>query len=117
MPRHFIGGGYPNPDPYYISPEEEAEMESKPLPASSGDAVERVAKAILHESRKPSVGISNPHALAQAALTASGHEGLVEALREMTLLFKSALLCTTPEIAEDGMVYVRKAEAILSRAS
>jgi hypothetical protein len=26
--RHFLPGGYPNPDPYYISPEEEAAMET-----------------------------------------------------------------------------------------
>jgi len=27
MPQHFLPGGYPNPDPYYISPEEERAME------------------------------------------------------------------------------------------
>ena len=27
MPNHFLPGGYPNPDPYYISPEEEAALE------------------------------------------------------------------------------------------
>lgn len=27
MPKHFLPGGYPNPDPYYISPEEEAALE------------------------------------------------------------------------------------------
>lgn len=28
MPQHFLPGGYPNPDPYYISPEEERELEA-----------------------------------------------------------------------------------------
>ena len=60
------------------------------------------------------------HSLDDAAFivkAANHHEGLVEALREMTLLFKSALLCTTPEIAKDGMAYVRKADALLSKAT
>ncbi len=28
MPQHFLPGGYPNPDPYYISPEEERALEA-----------------------------------------------------------------------------------------
>ena len=37
----------------------------------------------------------------------------IDALREMKLLFQSALLCASPEIARDGMVFVRKADALI----
>jgi hypothetical protein len=34
-------------------------------------------------------------------------------LREMTMLFQSALLTTNPEIAKEGMVFVRAARKLL----
>lgn len=42
---------------------------------------------------------------------------LVAALREMKLLFQSALLCTTPEIAKEGMEFVHKADALIAKAT
>lgn len=38
-----------------------------------------------------------------------------EALDEIKTLFQFALLCTTPEIAKDGMEYVRRADAALAK--
>jgi hypothetical protein len=40
---------------------------------------------------------------------------LLATVKELKLLFQSALLCTTAEIAKDGMVYVRKAEALIAK--
>lgn len=44
---------------------------------SMSEVVERLAKAIVKESRKPSVGLSNPQALIRAALTELTAMGLV----------------------------------------
>lgn len=43
-PRHFLPGGYPNPDPYYISPEEEAAMYDGP--PDWDEAEEPIADAV-----------------------------------------------------------------------
>jgi hypothetical protein len=40
---------------------------------------------------------------------------LAERLREMKELFRFALLSTTPEIAKEGMAFVRAAEATLAK--
>lgn len=42
---------------------------------------------------------------------------LVESLGEMKELFRFALLSTSPAIAKDGMEFIRKAEAIISKAT
>lgn len=41
---------------------------------------------------------------------------LLESLKEIKELFRFALLSTTPEIAKDGMVFIRKAEAVIAKA-
>jgi len=43
-------------------------------------------------------------------------DALCKALTEMSLLFSFALLSTTPELARDGMEYVKKAEALVKKA-
>jgi hypothetical protein len=41
---------------------------------------------------------------------------LAEKLEQMTALFQSALLNTTPEIAKEGMEFVREARALIKDA-
>lgn len=50
-----------------------------------------------------------------AGVSAATAEELANALREMKELFRFALLCTTPELAREGMAYIRNAEALLAR--
>jgi hypothetical protein len=52
---------------------------------------------------------------ANARLIAAAPE-MLAALREMKELFRFSLLCTTPEIARDGMAFIRKAEAAIAKA-
>ena len=54
--------------------------------------------------------------LLKIALAAAVAPELLVTVRELKLLLQSALLCTTPEIAREGMTYVRKADAIIARA-
>lgn len=53
---------------------------------------------------------------ANARLIAAAPE-LFQALSEIKLLFQSALLCTNVELAKEGMEYVKRADAILAKAS
>ena len=49
-------------------------------------------------------------------LTPETARALMAELRNMTLLFRMSLVGTTPEIAKDGMEFVRKATAVLADA-
>lgn len=42
---------------------------------------------------------------------------LLKAVRELKELFRFALMSTTPEIARDGMVFIKKAEAAIAKAT
>lgn len=52
---------------------------------------------------------------ANARLISSAPD-LYEALKEIKEVLRFALLCTTPDIAKDGMEFIRRAEAALSKA-
>lgn len=54
-------------------------------------------------------------ARAALAVAEKDESELVAALREMKELFRFALTCTSPEIAREGMAFVRKAESILAK--
>lgn len=41
---------------------------------------------------------------------------LVQMIADLNLLFRTALLCTSVEAAKQGMVYVRKADALIAKA-
>jgi hypothetical protein len=41
---------------------------------------------------------------------------LLASLKELKELFRFALLSTTPELAKDGMEFIRKAEAVIAKA-
>lgn len=42
MAQHFTVGGYPNPDPHYISPEEEAEASAAAADEKASNDAERL---------------------------------------------------------------------------
>lgn len=58
-PRYVLPGGYPNPDPHYISPEEEAAMYDGP-PDWDGDAIPEADAESPVSASKASHLESNP---------------------------------------------------------
>jgi len=61
------------------------------------------------------IGEHRAEATANARLIAAAPE-LLEATKELKELFRFALLSTTPEIAREGMEFIRKAETIVAKA-
>ena len=62
------------------------------------------------------LGVQNIGTEANARLIAAAPE-LLECVQELKELFRFALLSTTPDIAKDGMEFIRKAEAAIAKAT
>jgi hypothetical protein len=59
-------------------------------------------------------GLQTPERTIEAII--AERDALLECLKELKELFRFALLCTSPEIARDGMEWIRKAETVIAKA-